>query len=187
MFSNSARLRERLSLFSLRTVFFLLVFSLTAGSAFAQTPLSNSSDKQSDEQHAPGSIEEEMKAKRAIKYAEEEHKENIDRAKEVCEIAGKLEETLKSKDGFVRDDVKKLERLEKLAKQLRSKAGGSDSDEELDKPPTDLKSALTRVIEVSESLSDAVQKTPRQVVSATVIDEANVLLQLIKIVRQLSP
>lgn len=140
----------------------------------------------SDDQHAPSSLEEEMRAKRAIKYAEEEHKENLERAKEVSSIGSKLLAAIKLKNHLDKDDAKQLDRLEKLTKQLRSSAGGSSSEVTIEKPPVDLMAAVSRVAEESDSLSCLVQKTPRRVISATVIDEANVLLQLIDLVRHFS-
>jgi hypothetical protein len=169
----------------------LLLLSTTAISAQVnsrQAPSESvTADKSSpDEQRSAGPIEDEMRAKRAIKYAETEHKENLDRAREVLELGTQLQTSYKFKHSLDRDDNKTLERLEKLTKQLRSKAGGSATDETMECPPTDLETAIKRVAETSESLSKEVKKTPRQVVSATVIDETNVLLQLIEIVRQFS-
>ena len=69
---------------------------------------------------------------------------------------------------------------------MRSEAGGSEDQGSLDKPPPDLATAVASLADASESLRSKVEKTPRQVVSASVIDEANVLLQLISIVRNLS-
>ena len=140
----------------------------------------------SDDQRSAGPIEDEMRAKRAIKYAESEHKENLDRAREVLELGTQLQTSYKFKHSLDKDDNKVLERMEKLTKQLRSKAGGSATDDKMECPPTDLDAAIKRVAETSESLSKLVQKTPRQVISAAVIDEANVLLQLIDIVREFS-
>ena len=78
---------------------------------------------------------------------------------------------------------KKLEKLEKLAKRIRSEAGGSEHEVSIEKRPNDLVEAMDCVAKVSASLNEKVQETPRQVVSATIIDEANVLLELIRIVR----
>jgi len=144
-------------------------------------------DKSSpDEQHAPGSIEEEMKAKRAIKYAESEHKNNLEKAREVSELGAKLQSSFIVKKSIDRDDNKHLQRLHKLAKQLRNKAGGSDSEKPIENMPDTLEAAICRIAESSKSLSKLVQSTPRQVVSTAVIDEANVLLQLIDFARQFS-
>jgi hypothetical protein len=139
-----------------------------------------------DEQHAPNSIEEEMRAKRAIQFAESEHKETLERARELSLLGGKLAHSFVTKNSLGREDFKLLEKLEKLAKQLRSKAGGSESEKTLKDKPIDLKSAVVRVSETADSLAKLVEKTPRRVVSAAVIDEANVLLQLIDVVRDFS-
>ena len=53
----------------------------------------------------------------------------------------------------------------------------------LEEKPANLADAVESVEKVSSSLGEKVLKTPRQVVSATIIEEANVLLELIRIVR----
>src|SRR5215510_15957114 len=64
-------------------------------------------------------MEEEMRAKRAIKYAEKEHKENLDRANEIADLGKGLAASFKQKKALDRDDVKRLDRLEKLTKKVR--------------------------------------------------------------------
>jgi len=140
----------------------------------------------SEEDQSPGSLDEEMKAKRAIKFAEKEHQENLDRARDLSDLGKALLESFKKKNSLDREADKKLDRLEKLTKKVRGEAGGSDDQVEVDKAPTDLASALNRLVEVSESLRCEVEKTPRHVVSASVITEANVLLEVIGMVRNFS-
>ena len=125
-----------------------------------------------------------MNAKRAIKFAEKEHQENLDRAREIGEIGKQLRETVKKpRLSFDREFIKKVERLEKLTKKIREEAGGDDEEVTITKRPSDVVSAVTQIAEVSETLSKDVKNTPRQVVSASVIGSANVLLELIKIFR----
>lgn len=171
-----------------------LVLSYSA-SAVAQTSRgSNPSDPVSadkgllngEDNRSVGSIEEEMRAKRAIKYAEKEHQENVDRAHEISSLGLQLQEDFKRKKTIDREGAKKLERLEKLTKKLRSEAGGAEVDFKMQGPPTDLADAVGKLAQVANSLADKVEKTPRQVVSAGVIDDANVLLELIGIVRTLT-
>jgi hypothetical protein len=73
--------------------------------------------------------------------------------------------------------------LEKLTKKIRGEAGGEDEEVTIVNRPTDIPSALCQIAEASETLSKNVQNTPRQVVSASVIGNANVLLELIKLLR----
>ena len=128
-------------------------------------------------------MEAEMKAKQAIKYAEKGHQENVGRAKEIADIGKELKSAANDTPLLSRESQKKIERLEKLTRKIRDEAGGDDQPIELPNRPSDLSSAMGRIAEASEKLSKDVQNTPRQVVSASVIENANVLLELIKIVR----
>lgn len=139
----------------------------------------------SDEKSLLGSIDDEMRVKQSIKLLEKEYKQNVDRAREVAELGAQLRDALKTGRPFGREETKKLERLEKLAKKIRDQAGGSDEEDLLKSPPGKLESALSRLADVAESLFKAVQKTPRQVISAAVIEKANVLLQLARATKNL--
>jgi len=130
-------------------------------------------------------VEEEMKAKRAIKEAEREYQENLGRARDLSSLGVALVTSFKQKNALDHDDIKKLDKVEKLAKAIRRAAGGSEDKVEMEKPPRDLTSAMEMLSDVSQSLKEKVEKTPKHVISATVIDEANVLLELIRIVRTL--
>ena len=127
-------------------------------------------------------FEEEIRAKREIKIAEKEHQQNLDRAREIGEI-GKQLKSFKDSSSLDRDCLKKIERLEKLTKKVRSEAGGDDDEITITPRPTDLPSAIKQISEASETLSKDVQNTPRRVVSASVISNANVLLELIRLAR----
>jgi hypothetical protein len=131
-------------------------------------------------------MEAEMKAKQAIKYAEKGHQENIDRAKEIAQIGKELRANVSNTPILTRESHKKIERLEKLTRKVRGEAGGEDQEIEIANRPTDLPSTVSRIAEAADALSKEVQNTPRQVVSTSVIENANVLLELIKIMRTLA-
>ena len=118
--------------------------------------------------------------------AEKDHQENLDRAKEIQQLGKELKERLQGKSALDRDNLKKIDRLEKLTKKVRGEAGGESEDISIVNPPKDLPDAVCQIGEKSEALSKEVQNTPRQVVSATVISSANILLELIKIARTFS-
>lgn len=132
------------------------------------------------------SMAEEVRAKRAIKYAEKQYKQHLDRAKELSDLGKELDASFQRKNSLDNEDCKKLERLEKLTKKIRDEAGGADDEATIDNLPANLASAVNRLAKVSESLREKIEKTPRQVVSTTVIVDANVLLELINMVRQFS-
>lgn len=174
----------------------LLLFSCSAvvAQTGSKTPPSSrpanpmSADKNgSDDDDSPlTTYEEEIRAKRLIKIAEKEHQDNVNRAREISQLGKQLQETLKTRNALDREDSKKLERIEKLTRKIRGEAGGGDDEVKLNNRPIDLASTLTQVAEVTECLSKNVQNTPRRVVSAAVIDNANVLLELIRIMRTFS-
>jgi uncharacterized protein YajQ (UPF0234 family) len=178
-------LRATVILFSL-----IVAFLVCAGNAVAQTqgqPIPNRPASQvpvKGENEVPlSSMEEELNAKRAIKLAEKEHQENLDRAREIAQIGIELRDSLKNKSSIDRECLKKVERLEKLTKKVRGEAGGEDEEVDITNRPTDIASATSQIAEVSGSLSKEVLDTPRQVVSASVIGRANVLLELIRMLR----
>jgi len=156
--------------------------------ARAQTlpPAPSQMDPSSTRERPLSEAEEEMRAKQAIKFAEKEHRENLDRAKEIANIGKELKTAASNALLMSRDSEKKIERLEKLARKVRGEAGGDDQEVELKNRPSDLPSALALAGEAAETLSKEVQNTPRQVVSAAVIENANVLLELIRLMRTLS-
>lgn len=131
-------------------------------------------------------IEEEFRIKRSIKLAQKQHQENINRANELSCLGAEIGAAFKQKNHLDREDFKKIDKLEKLAKSIRSAAGGSDDATEAEKPPADLNVAVSEMAKLTSSLKTEVEKTPRRVVSAAVIDHANVLLELIRRIRDLS-
>jgi hypothetical protein len=182
----------------MRSARLLAVVILTVvSSAFAaaqqntqnQKAVSLDADKTSAEDASRpfAALEEEMRAKRAIKFAEKEYQENLDRARDLSSLGASIVASFKQKKGLDQEDIKKLEKVEKLAKGIRQAAGGSEDDVDMEKPPTNLAAALDMLGDLSKSLKEKVEKTPKHVISAAVIDEANVLLELIRIVRTLPP
>jgi hypothetical protein len=173
--------------------FALLVSSVSVATAQtamprATPPPSRPDSPGADKDDSPlTSFEEEIRAKRAIKMAEKDHEENVNRAREVADVAKDLQRSLKDKTTIDRDSAKKIERLEKLTKKIRNEAGGEDEEVEIVDRPSDIPGAAKQIAESAESLSKTVQNTPRQVVSASVIGNANVLLELIKLLRAFDP
>ena len=136
---------------------------------------------------AVGSPEAEMMERRKLKYEEKAHQENLERAREVAQLGAELRDAYARNQSLSHEDGKKLERLEKLTRRIRNDAGGSSSDEKTENAPSRLEVALARVVEMSESLRKTIEKTPRHVISALVIERANDLLDVIHYVRSFTP
>jgi ribonuclease HI len=173
-----------------RLFLIVLLTALFTVSAFSQTSRPPVPDMMSAEKSSPDSKNvfesapgEEMRARQLTKTAEKEHKENVERAREVARISSDLKNS-SAKTVLGSDEKKKLEKLEKLTRRVRSEAGGSDSEVTLDRIPGDLESAINRLADASEEMRKEVEKTPRQVVSACVIDRANQILEILQYARR---
>ena len=147
------------------------------------TTMTADKSRPSSDEQAPTQLDYDLRAKRAIKYAEKEHQENLTRGREASELGNSVAAAFKQNQSLGSADLKKLERLEKITKKIRNEVGASDDDFELEHKPQDLAEAVDCVAKVSTSLGEKVLKTPRRVVSASIIEDSNVLLELIRIVR----
>ena len=167
-------------------VIFLLSLPLISSPAqsLGQT-IKSAADEPKKGEDPPSIVEEEMRAKRAIREADREHQENLERARDLSSLGVAIVTSFKEKSGLDPEAIKKLDKVEKLAKGIRRAAGGSEDKVEMENPPKDLASAMEMLSDLSHSLKEKVEKTPKHVISAVVIDEANVLLELIRIVRTL--
>jgi DNA repair ATPase RecN len=130
-----------------------------------------------------GSPESEMKAKRMLSEEKKQYDENLARAREAADLATQLAGAYEAKQAFNSADTKKLERLEKITKKIRNEAGGSETDPDVKEIPSAMDAAVKRVAELADELRKLVESTPRHVISASVIDEANKLLGVIQHVR----
>jgi len=163
-----------------------LLFLPALAHAQTRSPAPSDLDPSATRERAITEMEAEIKAKQAIKYAEKGHQENVDRAKEIAQIGKELKSAINDTPILSSESQKKIERLEKLTRKIRGEAGGDDQDIEIPNRPSDVPSTVARIADAADTLSKEVQNTPRQVVSTCVIENANVLLELIKLMRTLS-
>ena len=118
-----------------------------------------------------------------IRREEETHKVMVVRADEAAQVGGELLASFKKNNSLTRDDLKRLERLEKLARKIRGGAGGSDVDEELSDPPGQVEGAVALLAKLAAELKESVSKTSRLVISANVIERSNEIIELIRHIR----
>ena len=75
---------------------------------------------------------------------------------------------------------------QQLVKKIRNDAGGQDSEDEANPSPGTLETAIKRLADLTNELRKDVEKTPRHVISAVVIDRANDVIGLIQRLRKLT-
>jgi hypothetical protein len=136
-----------------------------------------------DEEIDFGSRETDARARLILKKEKKEYEEHVERAKEVRDLAAELQKTYEIAHSFNAADYKKLERLEKLSRRIRNEVGGSQTDTDPKDLPRTKDEALPLLAEMARELCDEVEKTPRRVVSTSIIGQANKLIALIQYVR----
>lgn len=127
----------------------------------------------------------EMLKELELKREASDYKEHLSRAKENAQIAVELKETYSRQKALHEPELKKLARMEKLARQIRNRAGGEENKDELKEAPSQIEAALERLAHLSTELQKKVESTPRQVVSAAVIKRSNEVVELVKYIRTL--
>lgn len=164
----------------------LILVSLAAVSGAAAQTRPSPTEEADKDRRSPiiGSPEQEMLRRAEIKAAEESHKEMVQRAEEAAQLGDQIRASYEKLNSLSRDDLKKLERLEKLARKIRGAVGGSDDKEPPKERPSKLGSAVSRVAEVAGLLKKSVQKTSRLVISAAIIEQTNELIDLVQHLRQ---
>jgi hypothetical protein len=198
---NNAALRHNLDasdqmpkLMSLRLLplALLLLLCNSGATASAQTrpripPATGPTDKSAaGAQEDPlQAAQREMLKAMELKREESDYKEHLARAKENAQLAVELKETYSRQKALNEPELKKLGRMEKLARQIRSRAGGEENKDELKEAPPQIEAALERLAHLSTELQKKVESTPRQVVSAAVIKRANEVVELVKYIRTL--
>lgn len=162
----------------------LMILLIFTCAAYPQMPVKQPpANAQRTQRPRLGQLEEEMFRRAEIRHAEESHRELVERAKEAAELSVELRNAFERSKTLNRDDYKKLERIEKLARKIRSGFGGSDDDQPLEGAPDGLGDAVKRLSDLAEEMNEEVGKTTRHVVSGAVIESSNQLIELVRLIR----
>ena len=144
--------------------------------------ISKSDDKRNDGIDF-GNRETDARTRLILKKEKKDYEEHVERAQEARDLAAELQKTYEIAHSFNAADYKKLERLEKLTRRIRNEVGGSQTDADPKELPRTHDEAVSLLADMAKELCDEVEKTPRRVVSTSIIDQANKLIALIQYVR----
>lgn len=165
----------------------VLMLAAWSAAVYAQTrplPLPSPHPSPEDRENIEfSSRADEARTRLILKEQKKNYEEHVARAKEARQIASDLKAVYETRSVFSAEEQKKWERLEKLTRRIRNEAGGSDSNADPRDIPVSIEAAVKRVAEMADELCKEVEKTPRRVVSASVIDQANRLIGVIQFVR----
>src|SRR5215470_1170437 len=162
----------------LRTLFSIFCLLFVATAAGAQS--SSASDPPAEATQNETMLD--TLKRMQIKREENEHKKILEKGEQI-----KLDaENLAKEAGggrLPREGEKKLREIDKAARQIRSEFGGAGDDNALDPFPTNLDDALKQLSDASERLNKDLSKTSRRVISVSVVEVANEISQLVKVLR----
>src|SRR5262245_42789686 len=130
-----------------------------------------------------GSRETDARTRLILKAEKKAYEEHVERAKEASDLAAEVKSNYAAANVLNAADQKKLERLEKLTKRIRNEVGGSEMDANPKDLPNTVGDGINIMADMAKELYDEVEKTPRRVVSTSLIEQANKLLAVIQFVR----
>jgi septal ring factor EnvC (AmiA/AmiB activator) len=167
---------------------FLLVM-LFGCTAFSQIDAASPNGKPQQKEDLPKNIKETM-AKQRIEREKKEYEELLQRSEEAVKLSEELEKSFANSNQISAEDQKKLDRLEKLVKKIRSELGADDDDgereaaekEKVEKPSTMVNAFKTLQTNAAQ-LFNEIKKSTRYSVSVIAIQTSNALLKLVKFIR----
>ena len=134
----------------------------------------------------PESFKENL-AKQKIKSQEKEFQELVKRAEEAAKIGEELSKSWETTRKFSPEDEKKLDRLEKLVKKIRTDLGAENEGEDAEKieieKPSNFQKAIKTIREDTANLISEIKKIGRHTISVIAIESSNTLLKLVRFLR----
>lgn len=125
----------------------------------------------------------EMRARLAIERANSEHRKVLEDVEHLSELTDGVAKHFQAQGKLSSDDLKSLEKIEKLAKRVLTFAGGSQEDDDSLKGLS-LKDMVERLATAVEKVKGTMAKEPRQVISAAVIANSNETIILTQQIRR---
>lgn len=165
----------------LKSFLFVTLFALFAVSVNAQLDASTPSGIPRSED-LPKSIRENL-AKGRIEQEKKEYEALIKRGEEALKLSEELEKSFSENNKLSSDDRKKLEKLEKLVKKIRTELGADEDDVSEESTPSTLENAFKSLQENTSKLMSELKKSTRYTVSVVAIKSSNVLLKVVKFLR----
>ena len=124
-------------------------------------------------------------AKQRIKAQEKQFSEMLGRSEEAAQISDEIYKSFETNKKLLPDDAKKAERLEKLVKKIRDELGSEkNNDDAADDSRFSYDDALKNIKDTSSQLFSELKKQGRFSISVAAVENSNMLLKLVRFVRQ---
>ncbi len=166
----------------LQSIFFIALFALASICVNAQIIDSSSPSGRPKEEDLPKSIKENL-AKGRIEREKKDYEELLKRGEEAMQLSEDLEKSFAENNKLSSEDVKKLEKLEKLVKKIRTDLGADEEDTSDENNPSTLENAFKSLKENTGKLMSELKKSTRYTISVVAINSSNILLKVVKFLR----
>ena len=166
----------------------MLFVMLFASAAYSQIDASTPNGRPQPKEDLPKNIKETM-AKQRIEQEKKDYEALLKRSEEAVKLSEELEKSFADSNQITSNDQKKLDRLEKLVKKIRSELGADDDgepdfgDKEKTENPSSLVNAFKTLQTNAAQLLGEIKKSTRYSVSVVAIQTSNALLKLVKFIR----
>ena len=161
---------------------FLIIFFIAATVAAAVAQSDASDRDPNHKEDVPKGIQETL-AKQRINREKKDFAELLKRGDEAIKLSDELEKSYVKNNMFSTDDQKKLDRLEKVVKKIRSELGANDDDDQAVEKPLSLLNALKILQTNTVQLVDELKKNSRYSISVVAVESSNALLSLVRFLR----
>jgi hypothetical protein len=172
-----------------RIIFVCFLVSVGDVCINAQSDASTASGKSSSaKEDYPKSIKESL-AKQRIEIEKKDFEQLLARGEEVAKLSSELEKSFAQNKSLTSEDEKKLNRVEKLVKKIRSEIGAdNDGDEESseiepEEKPSTVLNALKSLQSTTGKLVAELKKQTRHTVSVVAIQSSNILLKVVRFIK----
>ncbi len=168
--------------------FFRLIFAVFLVSAAvvcvnAQfTDAGNSGRDGESKDDFPKTVKETL-AKGRIDREKKDYEELVQRGEEAAKIGDEISQSFAKQNKLSSEDQKKLDRLEKLAKKIRSELGGDGEDDSDENRPSSTSAAIKMLQETTTNLVGMIKENTRYSVSVAAIETSNALLKVVRLLR----
>lgn len=165
----------------------LAAFSICLNAQVCHNPTEPQSMRRTPQkEEVPQGVKENL-AKMCIAQQKKEYAEMLERGDEALKLSEDLEKSFASGNALSAEDRKKLDRLEKLVKKIRSDLGGDDdgnaNEADEDNTPISMGNAFKVLQENTVKLVSELKKSTRYTISAVAIQSSNMLLKAVRFLR----
>lgn len=166
-----------------RIIFAVFLVSMAVVCANAQFSDAAASGRDSgSKEDLPKNVKETL-AKGRIDREKKDYEELVRRGEEAAKISDELSKSFAKQNKLSSEDQKKLDRLEKLAKKIRSELGGDGEDDSDENRPSSTSAAIKMLQETTTNLVGMIKENTRYSVSVAAIETSNALLKVVRLLR----